>query len=251
MPSRINSEAKTAENSQNVSQSETKEQETGFAGTRRVLQKRRGGKESKNDPNKLRKMRLMKFVSAATKIILRIRADKRLGMIRSYLGQARNREEVQKLVQDDWQKADYMGAKGGERDVKFEFDFNEVNVGGKHLYIQYDNKIDQINEKYNATPTIGFDDLSHINDLKFNDAELLDYKPLNPFAIHMYHPVMTDATYREGAEYEYPIPGKLGPSGDLTKDPDHKIIFKPLPNNLLLPPDIESHRCLYPPPKMR
>lgn len=62
------------------------------------MQQRRGGKESKNDPNKLRSMRLSKFMQAATKIILRIRADKRLGKIKSVIGNTKNREEVQKLV---------------------------------------------------------------------------------------------------------------------------------------------------------
>lgn len=43
-------------------------------------------------------MRLSKFMQAATKIILRIRADKRLGKIKSVIGNTKNREEVQKLV---------------------------------------------------------------------------------------------------------------------------------------------------------
>lgn len=62
---------------------------------------------------------------------------------------------------------------------------------------------------------------------------------------------MTDAVYREGAEYEYNLPGKLGPKGDLTKNPEDQVIFRPLPNSILLPPDIESHKCLHPPTKMR
>lgn len=139
----------------------------------------------------------------ATKIILRIRVDKRINRIKSYLGEAKNKQEVQQLVKEDWQRADYLGT--GKADfVKFDFDFNQVSIGTNALHIQYDNKIDQINEKYNATPTIGFDDLSHIDDLKFNDAEFLDYRPLNPFEIHLYHPVMIDAVYRRGAEQQYP-----------------------------------------------
>ena len=135
------------------------------------------------------------------------------------IGKGKSREEVQKLVSEDWQRAENFGLVG-DKSVKFEFEFSEVNLGGNNLYIQIDSKLDQISEKYNATPTIGFDDLSHINELKFNDSEFLDYRPLNPFAIHIYHPVMTDAVYREGAEYEYTIPGKLGPTGDLTKNPE-------------------------------
>jgi hypothetical protein len=46
-------------------------------------------------------MRLNKFMQAATKIILRIRADKRLARIMAIIGNAKSREEVQKLVSED------------------------------------------------------------------------------------------------------------------------------------------------------
>lgn len=114
-------------------------------------------------------------MKSATKIVMRIRADKRLTKIKNFLGAAKNREDVKKLVVQDWQRADYLGS-GKTNFVKFDFEFSEINIGCNSLPIQHDNKIDLINFTYDASIQIGFDDLSKINDLKENDAELLSYK---------------------------------------------------------------------------
>ena len=100
-----------------------------------------------------------------------------------------------------------------------------------------------ITSKYDGAPTIGFDDLSHIKDLKFNDAEFLSYAPLNPFKIHLYHPVMSHKIYRLGAESEKPFVLTLGPS-TIEKD---DIIFKSIPKQLLHPLKVPSHKPLLPP----
>lgn len=162
--------------------------------------------QHKNNPNKLRKMRLAKFMRCATKVVLDYRVNKRISKIKQYLGNlliSKNKDDIQQFLKDDWHRADYMGA-GRANFIKFEFDFGEANLGTGSLCIQYDNKIDQINDKYNTTPTIGFDDLSHIDALQYNDAELLQLKPRNLFALHLYPPMMTNSLYRRGAESEYP-----------------------------------------------
>jgi hypothetical protein len=133
----------------------------------------------KNDALKMRKLRLKKFMKCATKIVMRLRADKRLFKIKNFLGSAKNRDDVKRLVIQDWQRADYLGS-GKTNFVKFDFEFSEINVGFNSLPIQHDNKIDMINFQYDASIQIGFDDLSKINDLKENDAELLSYKGIPP-----------------------------------------------------------------------
>jgi hypothetical protein len=157
---------------------------------------------------------------------------------------------VNRLVNEDWQKAESLGV--GMKDfVKFDFQFNEINLVSNMLAIQFDNKIDQINDTYNSTPTIGFDDLSHINDLKYNDAEVLEYKAMDPFAIHIYPEIMSSAVYRSGAEEEYPFLGKIGPIGKLKANAEDSIIFIRIPERLLLPPAVASHRILYPKENLR
>jgi len=79
----------------------------------------------------MRKLRLKKFMKCATKIVMRLRADKRLMKIKNFLGAAKNREDVKKLVIQDWQRADYLGS-GKTNFIKFDFEFSEVNMGFNH-----------------------------------------------------------------------------------------------------------------------
>jgi hypothetical protein len=53
-------------------------------------------------------------VSAASKIILRRRAEKRLNKIKTVLRGAKTREEVKEIVRQDWQRAEYFGV--GKKD---------------------------------------------------------------------------------------------------------------------------------------
>lgn len=135
---------------------------------------------------------------------------------------------------------------GKKNYVKFEFNFSTANVASHLLAVQYENKIDQISETYNANPTIGFDDLAHINDLKYNDAEVLEYKAMDPFAVHLYPPIKSAEVYRSGAEEEYPSRGRLGPFGDLRKHPVDKIFMERIPEKLLQPVSVPSYKILYP-----
>ena len=103
----------------------------------------------------------------ATKVVLEFRINKRIAKLKRYLGNVlltKNKDDMQQFLKEDWQKADYLGT-GKSNYVKFDFEFGEANIGLNSLYIQYDNKIDQINKKYNTSPTIGFDDLSLIDSL--------------------------------------------------------------------------------------
>lgn len=193
----------------------------------------------------MRKLRLKKFMKCATKIVMRLRADKRLMKIKSFLGGAKNRDDVKRLVIQDWQRADYLGS-GKTNFVKFDFEFSEVNIGNNSLPIQHDNKIDTINLTYEAIIQIGFDDLSKINDLKENDAELLGYKVMDVFNIHLYPEIKTDEPYRYGAYEESGFRGKLGEHLNYTTCDDTQNIYRPLMDNFLKPQERQSHEILYP-----
>lgn len=59
------------------------------------------------------------FVCAATKVVLQNRAKKYIQKIKDFLGNARTRQEVKKLVQESWQSAEYQGV--GKKDFVFFF----------------------------------------------------------------------------------------------------------------------------------
>ena len=166
------------------------------------------------------------------------------------MGKAATKEDVIRLVNEDWHKAELLGV-GKKNYVKFEFSFNDASLTSHLLAVQYENKIDQISETYNSNPTIGFDDLAHINDLKYNDAEVLEYKAMDPFAIHLYPPIKYSELHRTGAEEEYPMRGKVGPVGELRKNPVDMVIFDRYPDKLLLPPLLASYKMIYPWEHMR
>ena len=66
-------------------------------------------------------------MKAVTKQILQIRADNLITKIKAFLKDAKTREEVKKLVNDDWLKAEYAGI--GKKDhVMFFF----LIVGKNH-----------------------------------------------------------------------------------------------------------------------
>ena len=150
-----------------------------------------------------------------------------------------------RLVNEDAQKAELLGL-GKKNYIKFEFQFSEANLTSHLLAVQYGDKIDQISETYNASPTIGFDDLAHITELKYNDAEVLEYKAMDPFHVHLYPPIKYSEIYRTGAEEEYPMRCKLGPVGDLRHNQIDMVIFVKIPDKLLLPPYLPSYVLLYP-----
>ena len=155
-----------------------------------------------------------------------------------------------RLVNEDWQRAELLGV-GKKNYVKFDFQFNETSLTSHLMAVQYENKIDQISETYNSTPTIGFDDLAHISEIKYNDAEVLEYKAMDPFAVHLYPPIKTAEVYRTGAEEEYPARGRIGPVGDFRSNPLDSVIYAKIPDKLLQPPALAPYKILYPRENLR
>jgi hypothetical protein len=173
-----------------------------------------------------------------------------LDKIRRFLGKAATTEDVIRLVNEDWQKAELLGV-GKKNYVKFDFNFSDASLNSHLLAVQYENMIDQSSETSNANLTIGFDDLAQINDLKYNDAEVLEYKAMDPFAVHLYPPIKSAEAYRTGAEEEYPSRGRIGPIGEMRKNPADMVIYRRIPAKLLLPPLLASYKIIYPRENMR
>lgn len=153
-------------------------------------------------------------------------------------------------MNEDWNRAEMLGM-GKKNHVLFEFQFNDTNLTSHLLAVQYENKVDQISDTYNSTPTIAFDDLAYINEIKYNDAEVLEYKAMDPFGIHLYPPIKDSEIYRTGAEEEYPFRDRIGPVGDLRKNPQDMIIITRIPEKLLQPPAIAPYKIVYPQEFMR
>lgn len=153
-------------------------------------------------------------------------------------------------MNDDWNRAEMLGM-GKKNHVTFEFQFNDTNLTSHLLAVQYENKIDQTSDTYNSTPTIAFDDLAFINEIKYNDAEVLEYKAMDPFGIHLYPPIKDAEIYRTGAEEEYPVRGRIGPIGDLRRNPQDLVIYMRIPEKLLQPPAGAPYKIMYPQEFMR
>lgn len=140
---------------------------------------------------------------------------------------------------------------GKKNHVTFEFQFNDTNLTSHLLAVQYENKIDQTSDTYNSTPTIAFDDLAYINEIKYNDAEVLEYKAMDPFGIHLYPPIKDAEIYRTGAEEEYPFRSRIGPIGDLRRNAQDLVIYLRIPDKLLQPPACAPYKIMYPQEYMR
>jgi hypothetical protein len=65
--------------------------------------------EDKNDKLKKKFIILQKFREISTRVTIRNRLRIRLELIKKFLGNAKSREEVKKMVELDHQKAEYSG----------------------------------------------------------------------------------------------------------------------------------------------
>ena len=118
---------------------------------------------------------LKKFMTHATRLIITSRKEKRAAKIKAFRGNATTKEQVRKLVDLDWKRAEYSGV--GKKDhVNFQFDFEDINVGRLSLPMQYESFGNLMTFKFEVNPRVGFDDLSSIDAITFNDTEVMGYK---------------------------------------------------------------------------
>ena len=152
------------------------------------------------------------FLKVANKLIIRIRAGKRLVKIKTRFTERsiHNREDAKRMVAEDWKSSLNMRS-GGEDDadniqnVRFEFSFNKKTLAKMSeikLPIEYETNIASFMEKIDAQPVINFDDLEAYDPIQQLDYEVEKYKPLPIPAVSSYDPVFHEKNYRPGCQYE-------------------------------------------------
>lgn len=107
-----------------------------------------------------------------------MRADRRLLKIKNYLRGARTREEVTRIVALDWARAERLqAAKYVAPDFLMEFE--SKNISQQQIFpIQFESQTNSnvSTYKYDVNPRLGFDDLTHLNPVPQNDAEVYGYR---------------------------------------------------------------------------
>ena len=125
------------------------------------------------------------FLKATNKLIIRMRAGKRLAKIRTKMKEAnvKNREDVKKMVQEDWKLAQNirMSEDANEDNIlniKFRYNFSESNIVGSQmkLPLEYETNIASFMEKVDAQPPITFDDLVPFDPLECLEFEVHKYQ---------------------------------------------------------------------------
>ncbi|CAD8145233.1 unnamed protein product [Paramecium pentaurelia] len=194
----------------------------------------------KNDTMKIKKLNLRKFVCAASRVIYKLRMEKRLQKLKAFLKGATTRAEVRQLVNLDCQKAEYSGV--GKKDfVKFTFEFNSENIGFLKLPVQYSESNTNSSFKYTITPQTGFDDLAPFDELPSDDCEIMQYKVWEYPQI-VYHPPVIEKPLRDGAEEEKSLRGIMGPVTQIlqTQTQNDNLVRKIFSK----PPEVESYQIL-------
>ncbi|EGR29602.1 hypothetical protein IMG5_152520 [Ichthyophthirius multifiliis] len=180
----------------------------------------------KNNDLKNRKINLNKFMSVGTKIILRIRADKRLEKLKNKLSNLKTREEVKKMVSQDQQRAEYLQI-GKKENISFQISNNINIVHCIKFPIQYDASNTFNNYAFKIEERKDFDDLHDYDVIQKNNIELMKYESklqkvyfhfiqlyynieINFMAYHIYPSIEFIREQRTGGENEYFDRGKMG-----------------------------------------
>lgn len=168
----------------------------------------------KNNHFAMRKRLVSIFLKVANKLIIRMRAGKRLTKIKRRIIEmgVHNREDMKKMVAEDAKAAMNMRQESAEEETdniqnvgfKFSFDRKKVQTDIK-MPLEYETNIASFMEKIDAQPVINFDDLENFDAIEQLDFEVEKYKPFELPPASTYDPVFNDKQYRPGCEYESTI----------------------------------------------
>jgi hypothetical protein len=115
------------------------------------------------------------FLRVANKMIIRMRAGKRLKKIKHRFSSEKvyTREDAKRMVAEDWKTAQNMRFSDGSADetniqnVKFMFGFNAGTLKPDiSMPIEYETNIASFMEKIDASPVINFDDFVPFDSLE-------------------------------------------------------------------------------------
>ena len=102
--------------------------------------------------------------------------------IKDLLKDFKNRQQVRKLVRDDWLQAEYKGV-GNKGYVHFELEIDESNFQKIQFPIQLDVSNSVSNFKFNIDTTTGFDEQLSIDLINYCDSEVMQYKSTSNYLI--------------------------------------------------------------------
>jgi hypothetical protein len=165
-----------------------------------------------NDEMALRQAPLTVFVKAATTVLTRLRASRRLAKLKARLLEfnVTNREDAKRFVRQDWKQAELKGIDKNSL-PPFEFALEGSDLRILQFPEQFDSLIEELKQPVEVNPVMRFDDLSEFQELEAQDFELAAYPDFAvPVASH-YLPPERDREYRRGAEEEYAV---VLPKGD-------------------------------------
>ena len=165
-----------------------------------------------NDEMAQRQAPLTVFVKAATTVLTRLRASRRLAKLKARLVEfnVTSREEAKRFVRQDWKQAELKGIDKNSL-PPFEFTLEGGDLRILQFPEQFDSLIEELKQPVEVNPVLRFDDLLEFQELEAQDFELAAYPDFSvPVASH-YLPPERDREYRRGAEEEYAV---VLPKGD-------------------------------------
>lgn len=197
-----------------------------------------------NDEFSLRQLPLNRFVRAASTIITRLRADKRIGQIKAMLSKhnVTTRSEARDFVILDWKQADLIGT--GKQDfISFSYEISENSILTRLFPEQYTDNLDDFKVALEITALNNFDTYFQFPPIEPQDYLLVGYPDYLPLPVSHYVPIEKERDLRQGAEEEY---GFCQERGEFRDDPLFLI-----PPNAEKPAAIDSVSTVRAHPSLR
>lgn len=169
----------------------------------------------------MRKRMAEVLLKNANKMIIRLRAAKRLAKITAWLREHNitSRADCRRAVADDYRVAmnaqvtsdDKDGDAGGIETVRYQFSFGKKQLlPDVRLAMEYEGNVASVMEKIDTQPVVSFDDLNHFDAIEQLDFEVEAYKEFPIPAISPYEPVFEAKRNRPGCEYESALRARAG-----------------------------------------
>lgn len=160
----------------------------------------------KNDEFSLRQLPLHRLVRSANKIMIQLRAAKRIAILKKALADNKvtNREEAKKYVAWDWKRADLIGV-GNKDFVYFEFSITNETLKPVEFPTEYEGHLDEFKQRIEIEPLSSFESIQPLRSIETQDFMLASYQDFLSPPVSHYVPIEKDRELRFGAEEEYAV----------------------------------------------
>ncbi|CAK4178736.1 unnamed protein product [Aphanomyces euteiches] len=159
----------------------------------------------KNDLWAKRKRILARFIQVVSKLVLRLRADRRLGMIKAWLGNASSRLEVRKMVDRDWRFAQVTTSNLSTPAKSQDPTADRIPIStivSLHSFPLYAETDSRTRLPVAATTDIAFHNFDLFPLHVPLEANEMGYKPHPALVVPQYAPLEIARRLRVGAQYE-------------------------------------------------